>query len=69
MNPNLLYPQSYHQAQHLVAFGGHNGDTQHGRNLCAQALNDLRKSRGHVEALFIKRSLEYISGCLPVKSV
>lgn len=64
----MNYPKSYHKAvNHLVSFGGHGGNTNHGRQLCAIALKDLRKVFGRKREMNEKRHMYFISGQLPVK--
>lgn len=64
----MTYPRAYHDAcAHLVAFGGHGGNTTHDRALIARALRALRKTMGHERARFERRSMLYISGQFPVK--
>jgi carbohydrate-selective porin OprB len=65
----LKYPASYHVAiGHLIAFGGHGGDTRQGRKLIARALVDLQRAFGHELAAFERMSMLYISGQFPVKA-
>lgn len=62
------YSREYHDAvAHLVAFGGHNGDTRKGRKLVAKALRVIRKTDGNYMALVERRHLLFISGQFPVK--
>jgi hypothetical protein len=64
---SLRYPAVYHAAcAHLVAFGGHGGDTSRGRALCAAALRALRAIDRDM-AQRERRTLYYISGQLPIK--
>lgn len=61
------YPQSYHKAcQFLVAFGGI--PSQSGRNKIAQALKDVRNTRGREDARFQRKHLLFISGRFPTKN-
>ena len=63
----MRYPDVYHKAvAHLVHFGAHNGDTNHGRKLIAQALWALRHIN-RLEAIMERNHLLYISGMFPVK--
>ena len=63
------YPRSYHAAcAHLVAFGGHGGDTTKGRKLVAQALQALRRNFGSERAQTERRHMLFIAGHFPVKS-
>jgi hypothetical protein len=62
------YPAVYHAAcNHLVAFGGHGGDTKKGRALVAAALRALRKAHGAEFAAAHRRSMVFITGQFPVK--
>jgi hypothetical protein len=62
------YPQVYHLAcNHLVAFGGHGGDTRLGRKLCADALRAIRAKFGRERAQRERFHLLFISGQFPVK--
>ena len=62
------YPAIYHRAvAHLVAFGGHGGDTAKGRKLCADALRVMRNRHGTETAMRERRHMLYISGQFPVK--
>ena len=62
------YPRSYQAAvAHLVAFGGHGGDTVKGRKLVAQALRALRRDFGSDRAQQERRHMLFISGQFPVK--
>ena len=64
----MNYPKVYHSAvNHLVAFGGHNGDTKHGRKLIAMALRALRANFGRKIAQDERRHMLFISGQFPVK--
>ncbi len=64
----MNYPNSYHFAcKHLVAFGGHNGNTKDGRHFIACALRDMRKI-SREQAQFARKSMLFISGMFPVKS-
>jgi hypothetical protein len=61
------YPAEYHAAvNHLVAFGGHGGNTRLGRRLVARALRALR-AIDRVRAQAERRHMLYISGQFPVK--
>ena len=63
------YPKSYHDAiRHLVSFGGHGGDTKHGRMLCARALLAVRSKCGTDRAIIERRHMLFISGQFPVKA-
>ena len=63
----MTYPLSYHLAcNHLVAFGGHGGDTKYGRQLIASALRSLR-AINKTQAQNERRHMLYISGQFPVK--
>ena len=67
MEKRASYPRAYHlAANHLVAFGGHGGDTVRGRKLVADALRALRAT-SRERAQHERRSLLYISGQFPVK--
>lgn len=62
------YPQAYHRAvNHLVAFGGHGGDTAKGRALVASALRAMRQRHGGEAARRERRHMLFISGQFPVK--
>lgn len=64
----MEYPKSYHVAcNHLIAFGGHNGDTQKGRQLIAKALRDLRRILGAKRARVERKGMLFIAGHFPVK--
>lgn len=64
----MIYPPVYHAAiNHLVAFGGHSGDTAQGRKLCAGALRALRAMHGRDFAQRERRHMQFISGQFPVK--
>jgi len=64
----MQYPNVYHKAvNHLVAFGGHGGNTVEGRLFVAQALRALRAiDRGLARRE--RLHMLYISGQFPVKS-
>ena len=63
-----FYPAIYHRAvNHLVAFGGHGGDTKIGRALCAAALRTIRARHGSEVARRERLHMLYISGQFPVK--
>lgn len=63
----MKYTRTYHAAiNHLIAFGGHGGDTAAGRNLIARALRELRavdRDRAQRERMHML----FISGQFPVK--
>lgn len=64
----MNYPPVYHKAiNHLVAFGGHGGDTNAGRKLIAQALRALRDQYGRERASNERRHMLFISGQFPIK--
>lgn len=64
----MQYFPSYHAAvNHLIAYGGHGGNTTHGRNLIARALRDLRANFGRARAVSERRHMLFISGQFPVK--
>ncbi len=64
----MQYFPSYHAAvNHLIAHGGHGGNTTHGRNLIARALRDLRVGFGRERAQRERRHMLFISGQFPVK--
>ena len=64
-----FYPPVYHKASaHLVAHGGHGGDTVKGRRLCAQALRALRAKFGREFAINARYGMLFISGQFPVKT-
>ena len=66
----MNYPQSYHAAiGHLIAYGGHGGDRNHGRRLIARALRGLRRQYGPARAQAERRHMLFISGQFPVKGV
>lgn len=63
----MKYPAVYHKAcNHLVAFGGHGGDTMAGRALVAAALRALRAA-DKAWAARERRHLLFIAGHFPVK--
>jgi hypothetical protein len=65
---NFPYPKSYHKAcNHLVSFGSHGGNTTQGRNICAQALREVRKIFGSEFARQARYGMIFISGQFPVK--
>jgi len=65
----MTYPAAYHAAcRHLIAFGGHGGDTTRGRKLCADALRALRRDYGSARARRERHHLLFISGQFPVKA-
>mgnify|MGYP001605579533 CR=1 FL=1 len=56
MQASPFYPVVYHRAcAHLVAHGGHGGDTVKGRRLCAQALRAYIQGDPRGAALYILR--------------
>lgn len=65
---SAAYPAAYHAAcAHLVAFGGHGGNTAQGRLLVARALRALRSQYGRARAQRERGHLLFISGQFPVK--
>lgn len=66
--PFAGYPPVYHKAcAHLVAYGGHGGNTRAGRKLVADALRALRARYGREFARDARGGLLFISGQFPVK--
>ena len=64
----MNYPASYHRAvNHLIAHGGHGGNTANGRAKIALALRDLRRIFGRERAQRERRHMLFISGQFPVK--
>jgi len=64
----MMYSRKYHAAiNHLIAFGGHGGDTQKGRNLIARVLCELRSIYGRKRAIRERDHMLFISGQFPVK--
>ena len=65
----MSYPQSYHAAMHhLIEYGAWNGNTQRGRDLCAQALRDIRRAMGWKRAIWERGHMRWIAGMFPVKA-
>ncbi len=66
----MKYPLVYHKAiTHLVAHGGHGGDTAKGRLLCAQALRAIRNKYGRERAKRERYHMLFISGMFPIKKM
>ena len=63
------YPTSYHEAcAYLVSHGGHPPDPNHGRQLIAKALHDLRDIKPREYVRSVRRGMMFIAGHFPVKS-
>jgi hypothetical protein len=63
----VTYPKVYHLAcNHLVAFGGHGGNTRQGRIYIACALRAIR-AQSREWAQQERRHMLFIAGHFPVK--